>query len=85
MAELGHDRVDVLKMDIEGSEYEVIDQILRDGLAGRIGVMMIEFHHWLSAFSRNDTRKAITDLEKAGFQSAWVSETGHELLFIRPR
>ena len=29
MAELDHDRVDVLKMDIEGSEYAVIEQILR--------------------------------------------------------
>ena len=85
MAELDHDRVDVLKMDIEGSEYAVIEQILRDGLSVRIGVILIEFHHWMSAFSRNDTRKAMANLAVAGFLPAWVSETGHELLFIRPQ
>lgn len=29
MQELGHDWVDVLKIDIEGAEWEVLDSILR--------------------------------------------------------
>lgn len=31
MTELGDERVDLIKMDIEGAEYEVIDSLLRDG------------------------------------------------------
>ena len=85
MNELGHERVDVLKMDIEGAEYAVIEQILTSGLSERIGVILIEFHHWMSSFQRNDTRRAIAGLAEAGFLPAWVSETGHELLFIRPQ
>ena len=33
MKELGHDHIDILKMDIEGSEYEVIEDLLANGLA----------------------------------------------------
>ena len=32
-AELGHDRIDVLKIDIDGSEYEVVPDILASGLS----------------------------------------------------
>lgn len=83
MNELGHEFVDVLKMDIEGAEYSVIEQIVNDGLAKRIGVILVEFHHWMSAFKLDDTRKAIEQLADVGFLPAWVSETGHELLFVR--
>ena len=85
MQELGHDRVDVLKMDIEGSEYPVLQQLFRDNVVDRIGVVLVEFHHWMSAFKLDDTRAAIADLAEAGFLPAWVSETGHELLFIRSK
>src|SRR5262245_39936745 len=37
MRELGHDRIDLLKMDIEGAEYEVLQSLAQDGLASRIG------------------------------------------------
>ncbi len=36
MAELGHDRVDLLKMDIEGSEVAVIDDMLTNGPLPRV-------------------------------------------------
>ena len=36
MAELDHDRIDLLKMNIEGAEGEVIDDMLSSGLAPRI-------------------------------------------------
>lgn len=82
MDELGHEFVDVLKMDIEGAEYDVIEQITNEG-AKRIGVILIEFHHWMSAFHLDETRNAIEQLANVGFLPAWVSETGHELLFVR--
>jgi FkbM family methyltransferase len=40
---LGHKHVDVLKMDIEGSEYEVIDDLC--DLHLRIDQVLVEFHH----------------------------------------
>jgi FkbM family methyltransferase len=40
--ELGHDRVDLLKLDIEGAEYEVLQDLRAGDL--RPAVMCIEFH-----------------------------------------
>lgn len=31
LADSGHDRIDILKLDIEGAEYEVLSQLLVDG------------------------------------------------------
>jgi SAM-dependent methyltransferase len=42
MSQLGHIRLDLLKMDIEGAEFEVIDSILADGLD--IETICVEFH-----------------------------------------
>ena len=32
MEELGHDKIDLLKMDIEGSEFEVVENIINDNI-----------------------------------------------------
>lgn len=84
MRELGHERVDVLKMDIEGAEYGVVRALCEDsGLLGQIGIILVEFHHWMSSFTLEDTRQAIRSLERSGFVIGWVSERGHEVLFVR--
>ena len=43
MEDNGHSRIDVLKIDIEGSEYRILDDILKyqDKIAG----LVIEFHN----------------------------------------
>lgn len=42
MIQLGHTRIDVLKVDIEGAEYQVIPSLLQDGID--INQILIEFH-----------------------------------------
>ena len=42
MKEQGHTKLDILKLDIEGAEYEVLDSLLADGLSTRI--LCVEFH-----------------------------------------
>jgi FkbM family methyltransferase len=83
MAELGHERVDVVKLDIEGAEYDVIRSLLDARVLDRVGCLLVEFHHWMEGFERRETIEAIRGLRAAGFLILWVSETGHELLFGR--
>ena len=52
MAELGHHKIDLLKLDIEGAEYQVIRSLLDDGLV--IGALCIEFDE--SAANHLDTK-----------------------------
>lgn len=83
MRELRHEKVDVLKMDIEGAEYEVLRSLVSGTVLDRIGLLLIEFHHWMPSFKREDTLSAIGSLRGRGWVIQWVSESGHEVLFGR--
>ncbi len=50
----------MLKIDIEGDEYDVIPHVI--GLAEKIPLLLIEFHH--TEFLREKFQKAIADLKK---------------------
>lgn len=41
---LGHDRIDLVKMDIEGMEFDVLEDLIVSGAIERIGYMVIETH-----------------------------------------
>lgn len=77
---LGHDRVDVLKLDIEGAEYEVLDDILTGGVRPR--QLLVEFHHRVSGIGVERTRQAVARLKAAGYRIFSVSDTGEEYGFI---
>ena len=81
MQDLSHDRVDLLKMDIEGAEYAV----LNDMLASRIPVnqLLVEFHHRWPEIGVEKTRQAIRDLNSAGYLIFDVSPCGEEYAFLR--
>lgn len=80
----GAGRVDIVKMDIEGAEYAVVDQALADGSLDGVSQLMVEFHHFLPGLHPHQTRRAIHQLEQVGFEIAWVGRTNHEYLFLRP-
>jgi FkbM family methyltransferase len=82
--QLGHDRVDVLKLDIEGGEYDVLPDLLAH--APRVLQLLVEFHHGSS--DRGDvplqrTVDAVAALRAAGFRAFHVSRRGLELSFVR--
>jgi FkbM family methyltransferase len=83
MEELGHSRIDVLKMDIEGAEYEVIENILNEGI--EIQQLLVEFHHRFRNIGIKPTRNAVKSLKKAGFKIFHVSPNGEELSFYNVR
>jgi FkbM family methyltransferase len=78
--QLGHSRIDVLKMDIEGFEYDV----LRDLLAGafRPKLLLVEFHHGMYGVDNEKTVYAVNGLRKAGYRLFYVSNVGREYGFI---
>jgi FkbM family methyltransferase len=80
MRMLGHDRIDLLKMDIEGSEYEVI----ADLIASQVDVrqLLVEFHHRWPEVGVNKTKQAIRHLNQAGFLIFNVSPAGSEYSFL---
>lgn len=82
MNKLGHDRIDILKMDIEGAEYGVLSDVLGSGIP--ISQILIEFHHHRSGIPVEKTQAAVDALEQAGFRAFHESASGYEFSFLRP-
>jgi FkbM family methyltransferase len=74
---LGWDRVDLLKVDIEGAEIGMLaacpDDVLR-----RIAQISIEFHDFNGITAPKDVRKALDRLYRLGFRSVRMSRVGHQ-------
>jgi len=81
MQTLRHQKVDVLKMDIEGAEYEVLEDVLNANIA--IGQLLVEFHHRWPEIGVDRTRRALRELNSAGYQIFSVSPSGEEYGLIK--
>lgn len=57
--------VELLKIDIECSEYGVIDNVLENGV--KVNQIVLEFHHWFKNIPLMKTINAIRKLRKAGY------------------
>lgn len=79
-ADLGHAKIDALKMDIEGFEYEVVASLDRTVCLPK--QMLVEFHHNMHGFSKDHTNEAVSQLRALGYKLFHVSETGHEYSFV---
>ncbi|MBU3665340.1 MAG: FkbM family methyltransferase [Chthoniobacterales bacterium] len=80
MRELGHERIDLLKMDIEGAEYDVIEDLAKSSI--RPKQILVEFHHRFPGISVATTRKSINTLRSMGYALFSVSRSNRELSFI---
>jgi FkbM family methyltransferase len=58
--------IDILKIDIEGSEYEIMPSI-SDETYNIINQITIEFHDFINTELKKETEKIIDKLEKMGF------------------
>ena len=44
--ELGYERIDYLKLNIEGAEYDLLDRLIEAGWMHRTRYILIQFHEW---------------------------------------
>jgi FkbM family methyltransferase len=78
-ARLGHSRIDLLKMDIEGAEYGVIEGLLASPIRPR--QILVEFHHRFPGIGLPATAGAVAALREAGYRIFAVSDVGREVSF----
>lgn len=78
---LGVSQIDVLKLDIEGAEYEAL-AVASDEAFGAIDQLIVEFHdHCLDRYTPRHTRTLVRRLEATGFRTHVVD--GIDFLFFR--
>lgn len=79
MQKLQHNYVDLIKMDIEGEEYEVIRDLLNMGVI--FGQIIVEFHDRFESVKDN-SKYVIMEMRKHGYQCFGVSKSLEEMSFI---
>lgn len=77
---LGHERIALLKMDIEGGEYAVIEDMA--AMSVPVGQLVVEFHHSYATIPLSRTIAAVQQLERLGFACFHLSERTYEMSFI---
>jgi FkbM family methyltransferase len=78
--EIGITHIDVIKMDVEGSEYGV----LKDFAAGNLrpAQLLVEFHHGRDDIPVSETTDAVARLRGLGYRIFDVSPWGREFSFV---
>lgn len=78
--ELDHKHIDILKMDIEGAEYNVIESIIKSNIS--ITQILIEFHYRFVEDGKQRTKEIIKKLNEYGYKIFAVSDSLEEISFI---
>jgi FkbM family methyltransferase len=77
----GHDHVDIVKMDIEGFEYSVLQEMTGAGELPKC--LLVEFHHKSYSYDAEPTKAAFDMLRECGYECFWISNIGREYGFLR--
>lgn len=86
MQQLGHDRLEILKLDIEGAEYDVINSILHDNI--RIKILCVEFHRLpgvQDSYFLDRLEECIRKLVESGFTPLFKSSLVDNFTFINKK
>lgn len=81
LAHAGRSECDVLKLDVEGAEYEILAELCRTGEIRRAGQLLVEFHHRVTNHAIEDTQAASEAIVQAGFRLIHVE--GRNYIFRR--
>lgn len=80
MKNLGHTRVDLRKMDIEGAEFPVLEDLLGEEVP--VKQLLAAFHHRFQGIGIRKTQEMIGRLRAYGYRVFYVSPSGEEISFV---
>lgn len=80
LAQAGRPECDVLKLDIEGAEYDVLRSLCESGEVRRARQLLVEFHHHCTDRTLEDTRACLAQLGASGFALRYTEERNCVLL-----
>jgi FkbM family methyltransferase len=82
MADLGHDHIDLLKMDIEGAEYAALTRMMADGI--RPAILNIEYDEGHSPLDEGAHNRILDSVRRlATFGYALTKRASWDLTFLR--
>jgi FkbM family methyltransferase len=76
LSSLGVDRIDVVKINIEGAEFELLDRLHETGWTARTGTVIVQFHEFApDAYrGRRRNRRQLAETHRCTWDYPWVYE-----------
>lgn len=81
LARTSLEECDILKLDIEGAEYDVLAHLCARGDLARVRQLLVEFHHGATHHTLAETEATVARVEQAGFKLMHVE--GRNYIFRR--
>lgn len=81
MKNLNHTTIDLLKINIEGAEYAVLEDLVASHID--VNQIVVEFHHRLPGYSLEQTKRTVQLLQSVGYKIFHISATDKEYSFIK--
>ena len=78
----GHQEISILKMDIEGAEYAVLQDMMRTGIKPQPNLGR-GYHHFFKDASVSQTRHSVELLRDNGYVIFDIDDRGHNYSFVR--
>lgn len=77
LPELGLERIDLLKVNIEGGEYDLLDRMIEARLLRTCRCIRIQFHRWIpgAARRRRRIRRSLARSHRLEWDYAWAWES----------
>ena len=81
LASAGRPECDLLKLDVEGAEYEVLEALCRTGEVRLARQLLVEFHHHCTDRTLQDTLDTIARVRASGFVQSHTED--RNVAFLR--
>lgn len=75
-AELGIDRIDFMKVNIEGAEFELLDHLIEAGILRTVRYVLVQFHEWHAGAhgGRRRIRRSLAQTHDLVWDHPWIWE-----------
>jgi len=77
--EIGIDKIDFLKLDLEGAEYDLLPSLSKNDLIPFRQIFIEFHHHCLDAFTKEDSARLVEEISSMGM--SFVTMDDHNFLF----
>ena len=74
MKKLNHTSISLIKIDIEGTEYQVIDHMIENGIFPE--QILVEYHHRFNNKDKKMTQSSLNNLRSCGYRIFSISVPG---------
>lgn len=76
LSSLAVERIDLVKINIEGGEFELLDRLHETGWMGRIGTVIVQFHEFApdAHRARRRNRRRLAETHRCTWNYSWVYE-----------